>query len=86
MLRALDGLIEREVEAGLVPDLVVITGTSPLPEGPEEYALAGDWLENQLWRVLGDLPRNRLLLVPGNHDVDRGRVGRRRPLDARRAA
>ena len=42
----------------------------------DEYRLARDWLDKQLWPALpDDFSRDRLLLVPGNHDVDRRRVG-----------
>ncbi|TVR78611.1 MAG: hypothetical protein EA405_14170 [Rhodospirillales bacterium] len=75
VLRALCGFIEREVAEGLVPDLVAITGDIAFAGIAEEYALARKWLDT-LWPKLNNLPRDRLLLVPGNHDVDRGKVGR----------
>ena len=77
VLRALAGFIRGEVERGMVPDLVAITGDIAHAGTAEEYALAQTWLETQLWPALSDrLPRDRLLLVPGNHDVDQGKVGR----------
>ncbi len=47
----------------------------------ESPASVREWLDGDLWPVLSpdpdqSLPRDRLLLVPGNHDADRGRVGR----------
>ncbi len=75
MLRALARYIKVEVEAGRVPDLVAITGDLAFAGIAEEYQLARDWLEKQLWPTLPqDFPRDRLLLVPGNHDVDRGKA------------
>ena len=66
---------EVEVEAGLAPDLVVFSGDLAFSGSTEEYSLARDWLENHLWPAFpSDLPRARLLLVPGNHDVDRSKV------------
>ena len=75
VLRDLTRFIKREVKRGMVPDLVAITGDIAHAGTAEEYALARAWLETQLWPALPDgLPRDRLLLVPGNHDVDRGKV------------
>jgi formylglycine-generating enzyme required for sulfatase activity/predicted MPP superfamily phosphohydrolase len=79
VLRALRGFIAVQIEAGLDLDLVVITGDLAQAGKAAEYALARTWLES-LWSTLSQarpepLPRNRLLLVPGNHDLDRERVG-----------
>lgn len=76
VLRALARFIGEEVSTGLAPDLVALTGDLAFSGRAEEYRLARDWLENQLWPVLPNLPRDRLLLVPGNHDVDRSAVTR----------
>jgi DNA repair exonuclease SbcCD nuclease subunit len=78
VLRALVRYLADEVCNGLAPDLVVITGDLAFAGRQDEYALARAWLED-LWRVLttdptAPLPQDRLLLVPGNHDVDRDRV------------
>jgi predicted MPP superfamily phosphohydrolase len=74
--RALARFIKAEVASGLLPDLVVFSGDLAFSGAAAEYAVARDWLENQLWPALPEgLPRDRLLLVPGNHDVDRGKVG-----------
>jgi len=79
VLRALARFIAGEVAAGLAPDLVVITGDLAFAGRSEEYDLARAWLEQALWpavtpRAKPPLPRDRLLLVPGNHDVDRSKV------------
>jgi len=93
MLRDLAGFIRGEVLAGLIPDLVVITGDLGFSGKAEEYqpgrkrksdewpCSAQEWLEDQLWPALSPdpaqpLPRDRLLLVPGNHDVDWDLVSR----------
>ncbi|SUS07912.1 Sulphatase-modifying factor protein (modular protein) [uncultured Defluviicoccus sp.] len=76
VLRELANFIKREVESGLKPDFVAITGDLAHAGIAEEYKLAKEWLENYLWPAVGNLPRDRLLLVPGNHDVDRSKVGR----------
>ncbi|MGZ8249624.1 metallophosphoesterase family protein, partial [Methylomagnum sp.] len=76
VLRALARHIGDEVQRGLVPDLVALTGDLAFSGKAGEYALALDWLSNRLWPVLPKgFPRERLLLVPGNHDVDRSAVG-----------
>jgi predicted MPP superfamily phosphohydrolase len=75
VLRALTKFIAQEVKGGLVPDLVAITGDLAFAGTTDEYGLARDWLETRLWPALpDDFSRDRLLLVPGNHDVDRGKV------------
>lgn len=76
VLRELARFIGEEVQAGLVPDFVAFTGDLAFSGKAEEYELAQAWLENQLWPVLPGLPKDRLLLVPGNHDVDRDKVSR----------
>ncbi len=78
VLRALVRYLAEEVRNGLAPDLVVITGDLAFAGRPDEYTLARAWLED-LWPVLttdpaAPLPQDRLLLVPGNHDVDRDRI------------
>jgi calcineurin-like phosphoesterase family protein len=74
VLQALAFFIRKEAEAGLVPDLVAITGDLAFSGKKEEYELALDWFRRQLWPALPGLPSDRLLLVPGNHDVDRSKV------------
>ena len=75
VLRALVRFIAKEVNDGLAPDLVAITGDLAFAGVAKEYRLARDWLDQQLWPALPkNLSRDRLLLVPGNHDVDRKKV------------
>lgn len=73
VLRALARFIADEVKAGLLPDVVALTGDLAFSGSAEEYALACEWLDG-LWTTLNGIPRDRLLLVPGNHDVDRRKV------------
>ncbi|MBL8666322.1 MAG: SUMF1/EgtB/PvdO family nonheme iron enzyme [Rhodospirillales bacterium] len=75
LLRALTRFIGEEVERDGAPDLVAITGDLAFSGSDTEYDLARTWLD-ALWGPFVDLPRDRLLLVPGNHDVDRSKVGR----------
>jgi len=63
VLRALARFIKTEVETGLIPDLVAITGDLAFAGTTGEYQLARDWLETRLWPALpDDFSRNRLLL------------------------
>jgi 3',5'-cyclic AMP phosphodiesterase CpdA len=58
-------------ERGIKPDLVFVTGDIANGGKAEEYARAARFFE-ELLGSLG-LDRSRLFIVPGNHDVDRGR-------------
>ena len=79
ILRALARFIAADIaEHQLYPDLVVITGDLANAGRREEYQLARQWLDG-LWPCLTSDPatplaRDRLLLVPGNHDVDWGLI------------
>ncbi len=77
VLRALTRSIGKEVADGFQPDLVAITGDLAFSGRADEYRLAGQWLDKQLLPALGGkLTREQVLLVPGNHDVDRSKVRR----------
>src|SRR5207249_2251233 len=54
-------------------DLVVMSGDLAFSGSADEFASAEATLLKPLLEVV-QLPRSRLVLVPGNHDVDRGRV------------
>ncbi len=54
---------------GFNPELVVVTGDIAYSGIKEEYELAKPFFDDLL-KVL-DLPDQRLLMVPGNHDVNR---------------
>ncbi|HYN79447.1 MAG TPA: metallophosphoesterase, partial [Lamprocystis sp. (in: g-proteobacteria)] len=77
VLRALVRFIEKEVQSGLHPDLVAITGDLASAGTAAEYTLALEWLDRHLWPTIKpELARDRLLLVPGNHDADRDLVSK----------
>lgn len=59
--------------ADVSPDLIVVTGDIAYSGQADEYDLAYDWFIKQLLPALG-LDRDRLFLVPGNHDVNRSLV------------
>jgi calcineurin-like phosphoesterase family protein len=72
--RVLGGEWERNLEELLKDgpiDLVCFTGDVADWGKPEEYAPATDFIEALLGKL--SLPRERLFLVPGNHDIDRGK-------------
>jgi predicted phosphodiesterase len=75
VLNALARFVGEEVRGGLVPDLVAITGDLAYAGKEDEYAMARRWLEERLLPALPKrFPRQRVLVVPGNHDVDREAV------------
>jgi predicted MPP superfamily phosphohydrolase len=63
---------ERIQKDGLHPDFLAVTGDIAFSGQPAEYALARAFLDDLL--AATDLPRERLFLVPGNHDVNRSLV------------
>jgi len=75
ILRALGRFIAEDVaQHDLHPDLVVVTGDIAYAGKQKEYDLARKWLDD-LWPCLTrdpatPLDRDRLLTIPGNHDVD----------------
>jgi len=79
---------ERINKDGLQPDLIIISGDIASASRLEEYALARTFLDDLL--ATTGLPKGRLFLVPGNHDVDRSAIttlsaGATAVLDSRRA-
>ena len=58
---------------GLAPHLVCVTGDVAFSGKAEEYVAAERWLRDTLLPAAG-LTADALLIVAGNHDVDRGRV------------
>jgi 3',5'-cyclic AMP phosphodiesterase CpdA len=57
-------------------DLVVFTGDIAFSGKKEEYAIAHAWLDDLCLGTSGlNLQKGQILLVPGNHDVDRKLIG-----------
>ncbi len=75
VLSALARDVTRLREDGLRADLVALTGDVADRGTPDEYALAATFLRDRLFPA-ADVDASRLLLVPGNHDVDRAAVKR----------
>jgi hypothetical protein len=53
-------------------DGIIVSGDVAFGGQPEEFAYAQDWLEKI--RELLDCPKNGIMTIPGNHDVDRNAV------------
>ena len=65
---------ERIVSDGLRPDFAVVSGDIAFSGQQDEYILAGHFFDDLL-QVTG-LSKSRLLVVPGNHDVNRKAISR----------
>jgi len=75
----LDPLIERvrhDRDNGLIPEIVIVSGDIAFRGIAEEYTLAKQFFDDLL-EALG-LNKERLFMVPGNHDVNRKKY---RPSD-----
>ena len=82
VLRALlRDVAERIEQEGLQPDFLAVSGDIAFSGQPAEYDLARRFFDDLLRTT--ELPKERLFLVPGNHDVNRSLVsrGRRWRLD-----
>jgi predicted MPP superfamily phosphohydrolase len=65
----LNDIAQRIVNDNLRPDFIVITGDLAYAGKKSEYDLATQFLNDLL--SVTDVPRERLFVIPGNHDVDR---------------
>ncbi len=61
--------ITQQAHKGLRPDFIVITGDLTLSGRSEEYEIAAQFLD-KLLEATG-ISKERLFIVPGNHDIDR---------------
>ncbi len=61
--------VKEDRNSGLDPEIVVVSGDIGFQGVAAEYAIAEVFLSDLLGAL--DLPRERLFLVPGNHDVNR---------------
>jgi DNA repair exonuclease SbcCD nuclease subunit len=60
-------------EAPLTFDAVLVTGDIAFAGKEDEYDIAGDWFD-RIAGLLG-LDRTKILVCPGNHDVDWDQIG-----------
>ncbi len=70
----LKDLAERMQKDGLRPDFIIVTGDIAHGGQAAEYRLAARFFDDLL-RITG-LGKDRLFLVPGNHDLDRSLITR----------
>jgi len=66
-------IAERIQPDNLRPDFIAVTGDVAFSGQPDEYKLAQDFFDKLL--AATGVPRERLFVVPGNHDASRGLVG-----------
>lgn len=74
VLRGIGDVIKQFVSEGRVPDIIALTGDVAFSGKTAEYALARQWIEQQLLTALPGFDPANLLIVPGNHDVDRSTI------------
>lgn len=67
-----EDVAERCARDGVQPDFIVVTGDIAFSGASKEYELGRSFFDDLL-RTTG-LTKDRLFIVPGNHDVDRGRI------------
>ena len=58
------------LDGSLRPDIIVVSGDIGWAGRPGDYKLAEDWLRSLLGVL--ELEPERLIICPGNHDLDRG--------------
>ena len=71
--KLVEDVTERREQDGLRPDLILVSGDIAYSGAPAEYGLARAFFDDLLEAT--GLPKERLFVVPGNHDVDRKRIG-----------
>lgn len=74
VLRALLDDVQARTENGLTPDVILVSGDIAFSGVPAEYALARAFFDALL--AATGVPKERLFVVPGNHDVDRQAISR----------
>jgi len=75
ILNTLWGDLKYLATGGLKPDFIAFTGDVTASGKPEEYTLAMKLFFDPLLETT-QLPKERLFIVPGNHDVERDKVDR----------
>lgn len=74
VLRGVCNEVRQLASEGHAPDFIAITGDVAHSGKAAEYALARQWIEQRLLAVLPGFDPANLLIVPGNHDVDRSTI------------
>lgn len=85
VLRSLIKSLPDIMNRGGKPDIIIVSGDIAHSGQPEEYVIAASFLD-QILEVTG-CTKNQLIVVPGNHDIDRnGGSGLARTLQGRTEA
>lgn len=66
--------IQERVAAGVGPDIVLITGDIANKGKSDQYEKFCEEFYVPLWGLLPDAVRERIIIIPGNHDVDRSQA------------
>jgi 3',5'-cyclic AMP phosphodiesterase CpdA len=66
------GSLRRSIGDGIVPkvDFVVVSGDVTFDGSPSQFKSAYIWISNLCTNLIGNQFQDRLLLVPGNHDIN----------------
>lgn len=78
--------VEKEVSKGFIPDFVFVTGDIANRANKNEYKNFRNEFFLPLKKVLGESWEGKIIVIPGNHDVDRTQndtFDRNIPLDAK---
>lgn len=70
--KLLEDIEENIKECKLYPNFIIVSGDITFSSNPEEYSLAKGFFDKLL--KVANVPKTRLFLVPGNHDVDRNAI------------
>ncbi|MBI5603966.1 MAG: SUMF1/EgtB/PvdO family nonheme iron enzyme [Deltaproteobacteria bacterium] len=74
--KLLEDIRQRREENAIFPDFIVVTGDVAFSGSKEEYTLAKAFLDDLLKAAGLVGKKDRLFIVPGNHDVDRSAITR----------
>lgn len=75
VLSQLNTTVAGFVSKELVPDIVAITGDIANRGSAADYEVASTWIKDGLLPALGQsFDPTRLVMIPGNHDVERSKV------------
>jgi calcineurin-like phosphoesterase family protein len=74
ILRDLGGVVANLRENGQCPDFIAVTGDLANKGRVADYVEVRKWIESVLKLLGNSFDRRHLLLVPGNHDVNREKV------------
>ena len=77
-----DDVRRMRAKIGRPADAILISGDIAYAGAQDEYQFATDWLKDLLCPAAG-CSMDNIFVIPGNHDVDRGKTASRMHKDAR---